>query len=195
MKRNFILLLASSILCCCLSISCGHGKHAAQTASQEVVVLYENDVHCGVDGYANFAALKDEMKASHQYVTLVSSGDFVQGGSLGASSHGRNIINIMNAVGYDFVTLGNHEFDYGIPRQQELMEALEAECLCCNFEDLRTGKQLYEPYRIVNYGSFDVAYLGMSTPYTINSSTPTYFKDEKGKFVYSFCIDNFYDVV
>ena len=195
MRRNHLLLLAISIICLGLSVSCRSSKHAPQSLSQDVIVLYENDVHCSVDGYGNFAALKDEMKASHKYVTVVSSGDFVQGGSLGASSHGRNIINIMNAVGYDYVTLGNHEFDYGIPRQQELMEAIEAECLCCNFEDLRTGKQLYEPYRIVNYGDFDVAFLGMSTPYTINSSTPTYFKDKDGKFVYSFCIDNFYDVV
>ena len=195
MKRRFLLFVASSILCCCLSISCNSNKRATSTASQDIIVLYENDVHCGVDGYANFAALKNEMKASHKYVTVVSNGDFVQGGSLGASSHGRNIINIMNEVGYDYVTLGNHEFDYGIPRQIELMEALNAECLCCNFKDLRTGKQIYEPYHIVNYGKFDVAFVGMSTPYTINSSTPTYFKDENGNYRYSFCIENFYDVV
>ena len=194
MKRKFLLILASSIVCCFLSVSCGSNRQAS-TPPQDIIVLYENDVHCGVDGYANFAALKNEMKATHKYVTVVSNGDFVQGGSLGASSHGRNIINIMNAVGYDYVTLGNHEFDYGIPRQMELMDALEAECLCCNFKDLRTGKQIYEPYHIVNYGGFDVAYVGMSTPYTINSSTPTYFKDEKGNYVYSFCIDNFYETV
>lgn len=195
MKKHFALFLASSIICCCLSVSCGSSNRVSSTVSQDVIILYENDVHCGVDGYANFAALKDEMKASHKYVTVVSNGDFVQGGSLGAASHGRNIINIMNEVGYDYVTLGNHEFDYGIPRQMELMDALEAECLCCNFKDLRTDKQIYEPYHIVNYGGFDVAFVGMSTPYTINSSTPTYFKDENGNFVYSFCIENFYDVV
>ena len=186
--------MASSIICCCLSVSCGSNRRVS-TPSQQIIVLYENDVHCGVDGYANFAALKNEMKAAHKYVTVVSNGDFVQGGSLGASSHGRSIINIMNAVGYDYVTLGNHEFDYGIPRQKELMEALDAQCLCCNFKDLRTGKQIYEPYHIVSYGDFDVAYVGMSTPYTINSSTPTYFKDEKGNYVYSFCIEDFYEVV
>ena len=194
MKKRFLLFMASSIICCCLSVSCGSNRRVS-TPSQEIIVLYENDVHCGVDGYANFAALKNEMKAAHKYVTVVSNGDFVQGGSLGASSHGRNIINIMNAVGYDYVTLGNHEFDYGIPRQKELMEALDAKCLCCNFKDLRTGKQIYEPYHIVSYGDFDVAYVGMSTPYTINSSTPTYFKDEKGNYVYSFCIEDFYEVV
>ena len=194
MKKRFLLSMASSIICCCLSVSCGSNRRVS-TPSQEIIVLYENDVHCGVDGYANFAALKNEMKAAHKYVTVVSNGDFVQGGSLGASSHGRSIINIMNAVAYDYVTLGNHEFDYGIPRQKELMEALDAQCLCCNFKDLRTGKQIYEPYHIVSYGDFDVAYVGMSTPYTINSSTPTYFKDEKGNYVYSFCIEDFYEVV
>lgn len=195
MKKHFLLFAFSSILCCCLSVSCGSNNRTSSSSSQDIIVLYENDVHCGVDGYANFAALKDEMKAAHKYVTVVSSGDFVQGGSLGAASHGRSIINIMNEVGYDFVTPGNHEFDYGIPRQLELMEALEAQCLCCNFKDIRSGEQIYEPYSIVNYGGFDVAYIGMSTPYTINSSTPTYFKDENGDFLYSFCVENFYEVV
>lgn len=190
-----MLFLASSILCCGLWVSCDSNSQGSSQSSKDIIVLYENDVHCGVDGYANFAALKEEMKASHKHVTVVSNGDFVQGGSLGASSHGRNIINIMNEVGYDYVTLGNHEFDYGIPRQMELMEELNAECLCCNFKDLRTDKQIYDAYHIVNYDGFDVAYIGMSTPYTINSSTPTYFKDEEGNYVYSFCIENFYDVV
>ena len=194
MKRKLTFLLAISFICC-LSVSYGQTRLAVHPDSQDVVILYENDVHCGVDGYANFAALKSNMKATHKYVTVVSNGDFVQGGSLGAASHGRNIIDIMNEVGYDYVTLGNHEFDYGIPRQMELMEELQAECLCCNFKDLRTGKPLYDSYRIVNYGDFDVAFLGMSTPYTINSSTPTYFKDDKGNYIYSFCIENFYDVV
>ena len=62
MKRRFLLFVASSILCCCLSISCNSNKRATSPASQDIIVLYENDVHCGVDGYANFAALKNEMK-------------------------------------------------------------------------------------------------------------------------------------
>ncbi len=162
---------------------------------KDIIVLYENDVHCAVDGYPAFAALKDEMKASHRFVTTVSCGDFVQGASLGAASHGRYMIDIMNEVGYDFLTLGNHEFDFGIPRMQELMNSLTAECLCCNFKDLRTGEMVCRPYRIVRYGSLDIAFLGMSTPYTINSSTPSYFKDAEGNYIYSFCGDDFCSVV
>ena len=192
---KFLSRITVALLCLVITAGCGSTVKKPIGPSEDVIVLYENDVHCGVEGYPVFAALKDMMKTSHRWVTTVSSGDFVQGGSLGAASHGRYMVDIMNEVGYDFVTLGNHEFDYGIPRQQELMETLTAECLCCNFKDLRTGEQMYDPYRIVDYGGFKVAFLGMSTPYTINSSTPSYFKDESGEFVYSFCGDNFCEVV
>ena len=47
---------------------------------------------------------------------VVSSGDFVQGGTLGAVSKGEYIINLMNKVGYDAIALGNHEFDYQLAR-------------------------------------------------------------------------------
>ena len=185
-----------ALFVCILSVAgCGNSNRLLPGPEKDVIVLYENDVHCAVDGYAAFAALKDEMKVSHRFVTTVSCGDFVQGASLGAASHGRYMIDIMNEVGYDFVTLGNHEFDFGIPRQQELMSGLSAECLCCNFKDLRTGEVIYAPYRIVHYGGLDVAFIGMSTPYTINSSTPSYFKDENGRYIYSFCGDDFCDVV
>lgn len=185
------LILAIGVLS-----SCGTVRRSAPRADADpVIVLYDNDVHCAVDGYAGMKALKDGMKATSRYVVTVSCGDFAQGGSLGASSHGRNIVNIMNEVGYDFVTPGNHEFDYGIARQRELMSALDAECLCCNFFDISTGKQVYEPYRIVEFGGVSVAFLGVSTPYTMNSSNPTYFKDGDGNLLYDFCIDGFYGVV
>lgn len=176
--------------------SCGPSrKLVANTDNDSIIVLFDNDVHCAVDGYAAMKALKTGMQAESRYVTTVSCGDFAQGGSLGASSHGRNIVNIMNEVGYDFVTPGNHEFDYGIARQKELMSESDAVCLCCNFIDLVTKEQVYDPYRIVDYGSVRFAFLGVATPYTINSSNPAYFKDSKGDLLYSFCIDNFYDVV
>lgn len=190
-----LLRIAVTVLAFLTVAGCGSTRKAAGNANDDIVVLYENDVHCAVDGYAPFKFLKDQLSVSHRFVTTVSSGDFVQGGSLGAATRGRNMIDIMNEVGYDFVTLGNHEFDYGIPRQQELINDLNAECLCCNFIDLRTGAQPYKSYSIVDYDGFKVAYIGMSTPYTINSSKPTNFMDADGKYVYSFSGDNFCEVV
>jgi 2',3'-cyclic-nucleotide 2'-phosphodiesterase (5'-nucleotidase family) len=66
-----------------------------------VVILYENDVHCSVEGYAKIAAMKKELAASFDHAGVVSSGDFVQGGTLGAISRGEYIVDIMNEIGYD----------------------------------------------------------------------------------------------
>lgn len=193
MKKRFPFLFLLAVISACSPKTAPSGG-TGETAS-DIIILYENDVHCSVDGYAEMAALKAEMKASHPYVALVSAGDFVQGGSLGAVSKGRYIIDIMNAVGYDFVTLGNHEFDYSIPRMRELTDALTATTLCCNLIDLKTDRRMYAPYAIADYGGTKVAFIGAATPYSFNSSTPAYFQDENGKYVYSLCADTFYDNV
>lgn len=181
-----------------LAVACGP-KHtpAGDTSpkASDIVILYDNDVHCSVDGYANMAALKAEMLTRTPYVTLVSNGDFVQGGSLGAASKGGYIVEIMNAAGYDIVIPGNHEFDFAIPRLMELTSALNATTLCCNLIDLRADKRLFAPYKIIDYGGTKVAFIGVATPYSFNSSTPAYFQDDKGNYVYSLCAENFYDNV
>ena len=163
-------------------------------ASYPIVILYDNDVHWSVDGYAKMAALKAEKQAETPYVTLVSAGDYVQGGSMGAASKGGYIITIMNAVGYDYVTLGNHEFDYAIPRLKELTGDLTATVLCCNLVDLKAGKRMYKAYEIVDYGGTKVAFIGAATPYSFNSSTPAYFQNDKGNYVYSLCAETYYDM-
>ena len=176
------------------AIACSYKTTPAGTQrTSDIVILYDNDVHCSVDGYARMAALKKEKLAETPYVTLVSAGDFVQGGSMGAASKGGYIITIMNAVGYDFVTLGNHEFDYAIPRLKELTGELTATVLCCNLIDLQAGKLMYKPYEIVDYGGTKVAFIGAATPYSFNSSTPSFFQDDKGEYIYSLCIDTYYD--
>ena len=157
------------------------------------MILYDNDVHCSVDGYAKMAALKAEKKAQTPYVTVVSAGDYVQGGSMGAASKGGYIVTIMNAVGYDLVTLGNHEFDYAIPRLKEISKELKATILCCNLIDLKADARMFKPYEIVDYGGTKVAFIGAATPYSFNSSTPAYFQADKGNYVYSLSADTYYD--
>ena len=190
MKRIFLLLLIVAAAVACSPKTTPAGSQRAS----DIVILYDNDVHCSVDGYAKMAALKTEKLAETPYVTLVSAGDYVQGGSMGAASKGGYIITIMNAVGYDFVTLGNHEFDYAIPRLKELTAELTATVLCCNLIDLKAGKRMFKAYEIVDYGGTKVAFIGGATPYSFNSSTPAYFQDDKGNYVYSLCADTYYDM-
>ena len=154
-----------------------------------IVVMYENDVHCGVDGYAKFAALRSEFQAQTPYVTTVSAGDFVQGGDVGSMTTGAGIIDIMNYVGYDFVTLGNHEFDYGLERMTYLLDKLNATVVDANYCHLPSKELIYKPYYIKEYGKVKVAYMGLTTPSTLTSTSPLKFMDENGNRVYDFMRD------
>ena len=109
----------------------------------DIVILYDNDVHCEVDGYVEMAAIKKEMQSQSNYVSLVSCGDFVQGGVIGSISKGEAVVKIMNNIGYDVVTLGNHEFDYAMPQLKSLMLDLDAKVISSNFLKKSTGKPVF----------------------------------------------------
>lgn len=163
--------------------------------ADDIVILFESDVHCATEGYTKLAALKSEAQTESDYVSVVSCGDFIQGGALGAVSEGEYIIDIMNAVGYDVVAIGNHEFDYTIPRLKELTDMLTAKTVSCNFVTTADGATVYDPYTIISYGDTDVAFIGITTPESISKSTPVYFTDDTGNYIYDFCADTLYDTV
>ena len=180
------------VLCMALSVFTGV-VYAADTDT--VVILYENDVHCAVEGYSKLAAMKNELSETYTNVGVVSVGDFVQGGTLGAVSKGEYIVNLMNKVGYDAIALGNHEFDYQLPRLNELNAMSNTKFISCNFQKIGEDKTYFEPYTIVSYGNVDVAYIAITTPETINSSSPAQFKNDKGELIYTFNESKLYDIV
>ena len=159
-------------------------------AKGDIVVLYTNDVHCAVDsgiGYAGLAAYRDDMKRATDYVSIVDAGDAVQGEALGTLSAGQYPVDIMNQVGYDVTVPGNHEFDYGIDQFFKLANELDSGYICCNLMDLTTGKPVFDAYKMIEYGDTKVAYVGIDTPEAITKSTPTYFQNDKGEYIYGFC--------
>ena len=101
----------------------GMGSLQSLAADQDIVILFTNDIHCGVNdniGYAGVALYKKEMLKETPYVTLVDAGDAVQGAPLGTLSEGEDIVAIMNEMGYEFAIPGNHEFDYKMPHQMDI---------------------------------------------------------------------------
>ncbi len=160
--------------------------------TQDIVILYTNDVHCAVDadiGYAGLAAYREKMAQKTPYVTLVDCGDALQGDAMGAVSQGAYLVELMNAVGYDFAVLGNHEFDYGMAQLGALLEQSDAQYLGCNIRYTGEGQSALSalsPYAIATHGDAKVAFVGVSTPESITKSTPAYFMDESGALVYDF---------
>ena len=180
------------ILSCLLALALllsGLTAFAEETAAKDVVVLYTNDVHCGIDeniGYAGLAAYKKAFAKADYDVLLVDNGDAIQGGPVGTLSKGEYIIDIMNEVGYDVATIGNHEFDYGMDQFMALREKAKFPYVSANFTDLE-GKPILDPFVIKEAGGRKIAFVGASTPETFTKSTPTYFQNEKGEYIYDFC--------
>lgn len=194
-KKNLLFLITIPIFVICCSCYNKDGYiNDKPTASNPIVVIYENDVHCSVDGYAKLATIREQQKALTPYVTTVSCGDFIQGDVIGAISTGEHIIDIMNMVDYDLVTLGNHEFDFGVPRMFELMEKLNAQVVNANFRHIQTNKPVFPAYKIVSYENVDIAYMGLTTT-SFFPSSPKKFQDENGTFVYDFSKNTFYETV
>ena len=190
-KKFLYLLIIISFFAFCNSFNNGEDT-INNKPSTPIVVIYENDVHCAVDGYAKLATIREQQKALTPYVTTVSCGDFIQGDLVGAISTGEHIIDIMNQVNYDFVTLGNHEFDFGVPRMFELTNKLKAQVVDANFRYIPTNTPVFPAYKIVTYDNVDIAYIGLTTTSTLSSS-PKKFQDENRAFVYDFSMNTFYE--
>ncbi|MBQ4468747.1 MAG: bifunctional metallophosphatase/5'-nucleotidase [Synergistaceae bacterium] len=185
--RKFLALIL--VIAALLVPSC---SLAVNLPEKDIIIVYTNDVHCGVDdfvGYAGLAQYRKQMQALSPYVTLVDAGDAVQGATIGAISQGRYIIEIMNYLGYDVAVPGNHEFDYGWSQFENFVKNLSCGYVSCNLVDAVTGQLFLKPYKIIKYGNTKVAYVGICTPATITSSTPSSFMDSSGNYIYDFCGD------
>ncbi len=179
MKKALSIILAIIMVASVLPLA-----FAAET---ETVVLYTNDVHCAIDDYAVLAAYKAQLEADGKNVVLVDAGDAIQGEIIGALTEGEAVVDLMNAVGYDYAVPGNHEFDYGMEVFLDLAQnKAEYEYISSNFHYLPRADSVFSPYAIEDFGSCQIAFVGISTPDTITSSTPEYFKDENGNYVYGF---------
>lgn len=156
-------------------------------AGTETVILYTNDVHCAIDGYAVLAAYKAQLLSEGKKVITVDAGDAVQGEVIGTLTEGEAVVDIMNAVGYDCAVPGNHEYDYGMEVFLDIAEnKAEYEYISSNFCYLPDGKSVLEPYEIKDAGDYRIAFVGISTPETVSKANPDYFKDENNDFIYGF---------
>ena len=190
--KNFIPLFLVALLSC-------SGRQPQVQADENalpprsIVVVYENDVHCNMEGYAKFAGIRDAIADTADVLT-VSSGDFLQGGAMGSVSRGGYIVTMMNAVGYDVVTLGNHEFDYKIPRLMDLADSLTAPIACVNFVQRNTSTPLFKNYVLKNVGSKKIAFVGALTPQVMVTNSYV-FKDESLKTLYEVPADRIFELV
>ena len=176
-----------------------------------IVILHTNDIHCAVGeadasgavplGFSALASYATDRKKKFgsNNVTLVDAGDAVQGKVMGTLTQGQAIVDIMNETGYDLAIPGNHEFDYGMTQFNHLVGSAKATYLSCNFTDKRPDEPtlMFSPYDLREYalpngGTTRVAFVGVTTPATLTSSSPKTFwrSEDDHTFAYGFCEDD-----
>ena len=140
----------------------------------KTIILHSNDVHGAIDGYAYMTALKQKfLDAGASDVLLVDAGDFSQGTPYVSVTKGAAAIEMMNAAGYDVVTLGNHEFDFGYAQLMENLSAAEFQAICCNVYLDETGETILPGSTVVETaGGLKIGFIGVETPETATKVNP-----------------------
>ncbi|MCK9334598.1 MAG: 5'-nucleotidase C-terminal domain-containing protein [Candidatus Cloacimonetes bacterium] len=161
-------------------------------------IMWSNDVHGGIDraqatfmnpefppqlgGGASAATLIKQVRSwetPNRQSLLVDVGDFFQGRPVGTVTQGRAVIEYMNYIGYDAMTVGNHEFDILQDDLEKTLELANFPILTCNVIDKRTGKLPWYafPYTIVNRMGLRIGLLGFTTTDTEKMSFPENIKN------------------
>ena len=146
------------------------------TMAGKTVILHTNDVHGAIAGYAYITALKADYEAKGAEVILVDAGDYSQGTSYVSVTKGLDAIEMMNAAGYDVVTLGNHEFDYGYTQLKDNMTKAKFKVLCADVFNA-DGTPIFDAnYTYATKSGVKVGFFGMETPETQTKANPTKIK-------------------
>jgi len=150
---------------------------AVAVNAQNLTILHLNDTHSHVDpqrsgdykgrgGFIEQAAYIDSVRTvdGKRNVLLLHAGDFSQGTSYFTELGGDMEIDLLNAAGYDVITIGNHEFDNGPVELARRLKNLKAEVVCANYDFSGSALEgLVKPWTIVRRGGMKIGIIGLLT--------------------------------
>ncbi|MBE5902415.1 MAG: bifunctional metallophosphatase/5'-nucleotidase [Lachnospiraceae bacterium] len=137
----------------------------------KTVILHSNDVHGQIDGYACIAELEDDFEEAGAEVITMDAGDYSQGDPYVSYSKGADAVTLMNVAGYEYSTLGNHEFDYGYEQLKSNMKNAKFQVLCADV--LENNKTIYDAETVYTTKSgVKIGIFGMETPETQTKANP-----------------------
>ena len=151
--------------------------------SKDITVCFTNDVHGAYELYPYAATA---MKGAD---LIVDAGDNIQGSVATTLTNGQCMVDLMKTVGYDVAVPGNHEFDYGFDRFLEIVNGDNTPYVSANLWDKTADKAVLDAYKLFTVGDKKVAVVGITTPETLVKSTPAFFQNAAGEYIYDFCND------
>ncbi len=155
MKRIFAVLLV------CLLTGCARER--------QVVIVSTNDIHSSIDNFPRLATLVERLRAeTGGRVLLVDAGDRWTGNPFVDKAHKplSPVVELMNELGYDVATLGNHEFDWGQARLRERLDEMEFPVVCANISSAGSELGYVPPYAFIDIDGVRFAFLGLVHNFT-----------------------------
>ena len=147
-------------------------------AHKHLEVLHANDTHscimplnpnladtavAGRGGFLRRVAMIKEERAKNPDLLLIDSGDFSQGSPFYTMFKGDVEVGLMNLMGYDAVTIGNHEFDFGLGNMARIFKMAKFPVVCANYDFTGTCVEgLVKPYVIIKRNGLKIGLFGLS---------------------------------
>ncbi|HJJ48416.1 MAG TPA: bifunctional UDP-sugar hydrolase/5'-nucleotidase [Methanocorpusculum sp.] len=156
-KITAVLLAAVLVLLLC----------AGPVAAADLVIVHTNDVHARFAdniGYDGLSAYIQDLRKAGNDVLVFDCGDAFQGLNDANFFEGESSVELMNMVGYDAMTLGTHDFDFGYDRTLQLKDKANFPLLACNIFYEKTGEPVFSDSVILTAGGKKVGVFGLATP-------------------------------
>ncbi len=172
--RKMISLLLCVVMCLCGCVALAQETVPMTDLSGHIVILHTNDSHGRVNdnlGFGRVAVAKARLEEAGAVVLLLDAGDTLHGLPFATVSEGESVIEIMNAVGYDAMTAGNHDYNYGAARLAELAGMAEFPLMAANVVD-ENGIPLLDGAAVIEKGNVRFGVFGLSTPETLYKTNP-----------------------
>ena len=154
----------------------------AQVEAAELVIFHTNDMHSRVEntddngksiGLAEIAAAVKAAKAKNPATFWFDAGDTFHGLPKINVSKGENMALLLNTAGVNFITPGNHDFNYGLPQLERLAKKIKFPMLSANVVRKKNGKPVLKPYKIFKLkDKTRVGVFGLTTPETAYKTNP-----------------------
>jgi len=176
MKKRVLSLVLISLLILS-SVSFSFGLETSQENVKKITIIHTNDTHSriletdGGLGFAKISTIIKQTKEKNPNTLVLDAGDTLHGMPIINISKGENAVKILGAAGYDFMAIGNHDFNYGQERLLELQSIAKFKMLSANVLD-KDGNCLFTPYEIVEMDGVKIGIFGLTTPETAYKTSP-----------------------
>ncbi|MDX1699003.1 MAG: 5'-nucleotidase C-terminal domain-containing protein [Melioribacteraceae bacterium] len=150
----------------------------AEEPTTKITLLHTNDMHARIAegeydgmGYAKLATYIEKYRAENPNTLLFDAGDTFHGLAFATITKGSNIVDLMNELNYDAMTVGNHDFNYGSDRLLALQEEANFPLLANNI--YKTDGSLFLPATTIKeVDGIKIGIFGMATPETLYKTNP-----------------------